>query len=435
MLRTLSTLIRNNPDYFGAVVSSYGAIGLQAVVQVLLVPLYVHTLGVYMFGLVALLMSAVAVGLLCLSWAYGSVLRVMGTAGARNAEEEFAEGYIAVRWLFDGCALVLSILAVLAGWLLGPFVLADVPLDLRQDAVWAAAVALVHFLVLVDLGVDQMALNVRRRQTVANAFLMLGILVFLALVVPWLLLGGGAAGVFGCLAASNAVIRVCAFFYWRRSALLVRGPHPVSKVAGAMRKLLREMRRGYLVYGLIFAALQADVILVGALGGARMAAEFVLVWKIAEILILVLWRLSENLQPELVHAHTLGDSGRLSRIFARGSWLVRVAGVLVGLSYAAAGQWVVRLWVGPDAAPDNALAYVLAGGAIAWLAAARLHASFAYALGHAAALQRVAAIELAGKLLIFFALFPYVDYLAPLIAINVVHLCGIAWAYARLPRG
>ena len=81
VLRTLSALIRNNPDYFGAVVSSYGVIGLQAVVQVLLVPLYVYTLGVYMFGVLSLLMSGVAVASLSLSWAYGSILRVMGTAG------------------------------------------------------------------------------------------------------------------------------------------------------------------------------------------------------------------------------------------------------------------------------------------------------------------------------------------------------------------
>jgi hypothetical protein len=165
-----------------------------------------------------------------------------------------------------------------------------------------------------------------------------------------------------------------------------------------------------------------------------MAAEFVLVWKIAEILVLVLWRLSENLQPELVHTHTLGDGARLARIFARSSWLFRGAGVLVGMAYALAGPWVVRLWVGPEVAPDRPLAYALAGGAIAWLVAAKLHASFAYALGHVVPLQWVAGIELALKLALFLALFPFVDYLAPLIAINIVHFFGIAWAYTRLPR-
>jgi hypothetical protein len=279
-----------------------------------------------------------------------------------------------------------------------------------------------------------MALSVRRRQTVAYTFLMIGILVFLALVVPWLLSGGGAAGVFACLITSNAVIRVCAFTHWRRSGLELRWRWPVSAVATAMGRLIGEMRRGYLVYGLIVAALQADVILVGALGGARMAAEFVLVWKIAEILVLVLWRLSENLQPELVHTHTLGDGARLARIFARSSWLFRGAGVLVGMAYALAGPWVVRLWVGPEVAPDRPLAYALAGGAIAWLAAAKLHASFAYALGYVVPLQWIAGIEFALKLALFLALFPFVDYLAPLIAINIVHFFGIAWAYTRLPR-
>jgi hypothetical protein len=434
VLQKLSTLIRNNPDYFGAAVSSFGVMGLQSIVQILLVPFYLHSLGFYMFGVLSLLMSGVAVASLGLSWAYGSILRVMGTAGARGADREFAEGYAAARWLFDGCAITLSSVAVLAGVLLGPAVLADTPAELRSDVIATALLAVVHFVVLVDLSVDQMALSVSRRQTVAYSFLMIGILVFVALVVPWLLSGGGAAGVFACLIASNVVIRVCTFIHWRRSGLDLRWRWPVSAVATAMGRLIGEMRRGYLVYGLIAAALQTDVILVGALGGARMAAEFVLVWKIAEVLILVLWRLSENLQPELVHTHTHGDSVRLARIFARGSWLLRGAGILVGVAYAVAGPWVVRLWVGAEVAPDRPLAYALAGGAIAWLVAAKLHASFAYALGHVAPLQWVAGIELALKLALFLALFPFVDYLAPLIAINAVHVFGIAWAYTRLPR-
>ncbi|MGE0651217.1 MAG: hypothetical protein AB7P12_05645, partial [Alphaproteobacteria bacterium] len=209
MLLKLRTLIRNNPDYFGAVVSSYGVIGLQAVVQVLLVPLYVHTLGVYMFGVLSLLMAGVAIASLSLSWAYGSVLRVMGTAGARGAEDEFADGYAAARWLFDGYAVVFSVIVVLAGLLFGPRFLADTPVALRDDVIAAAILAIAHCVVLVDLSVDQMALMVRRRQTIANSFLMLGILIFLALVVPWLLLGGGAAGVFACLILSNIVLRIC----------------------------------------------------------------------------------------------------------------------------------------------------------------------------------------------------------------------------------
>lgn len=433
MFPKLRTLIQNNPDYFGAVVTSYGTIALQIAAQILLVPLYLEFLGKYLFGVFSLLIASVAVASLTVSWGYGSVLRILGPAVAHEDEEEFSRGYAAARWLFVGYAIILAGVVTVVVGALSPWLLADVDAGSRAEIYLAAFLAAVYFVVQMDLSVDQMALNVRRMQTVANKLIIVGLIVFVVLVIPWLWNGGGIAGVFGCLVVSSLCVRAVVFVYWRRHRVRLGWRRLTPDLRASIKQYLDQMREGYLAYSLVFAVLQADIAIVGFLGGAELSAEFFLIWKVAEISILLLSRLSESLQPELVHSQSRGDEKRIGRIFARGVWLVRGIGLATGATYALLGHWAVHLWVG-NAAPDNWVAFALAGSAIAWLGAARFPAIFAYALGHLRPLVRVAALELTAKLLLTFVLFSRFGILAPLIAINVTHLCGIAWAYRALPR-
>jgi O-antigen/teichoic acid export membrane protein len=201
-----------------------------------------------------------------------------------------------------------------------------------------------------------------------------------------------------------------------------------------MRDLMSAARSGHAAYGLIFMGLQADVLIFGILGGPAAAAEFVLVWKVAEVLVLLLWRLSESLLPELIHADAKNDRDRLVRIYRRGIVLLRLVCLALGCLYGIVGQSLVNLWLGSAAAPQSALAFALAGGAIFWLGSARLPALFAYALGGVNGLAKVACVELFMKLVLIWLLYDKMGFLAPLVAINAVHFCGLAYAYARLSK-
>jgi O-antigen/teichoic acid export membrane protein len=428
----LRALIRNNPDYFGAVITAYGVVGMQVLVQFALLPLYLSTLGKFQFGVLMLLMAGVNAAFLGISWAYGSVLRILGEAAAVKDDRVFADGYLAAKWMFAGYALCLIMLGFMIAWAARFF--DGGASGTSPDIVWSAFFAALHFFVLCEFSVDQMALNARKRQVVANSLLMGGLVIFFALVIPWLNAGGGVAGVFGCLALGNLAARAVAWVYWRRLAVNVGWGLPRAHLAGTFRRFLSLMRQGYLLYGLIFMALQTDVLLVGWLGGAEMAAEFVLVWKVAEILIIAVWRLSESLQPDLVHAHARGDRDRLQRIYSKGIYIVRLVALGIGVIYGVFGAWLVGLWVGADVAPDTMIGYALAGATIFWLGSARFSAIFAYSLTLLRPLIRVAGAELVIKLVLILVLFNQVGYLAPLIAISVTHICGIAIAYAKLPR-
>jgi O-antigen/teichoic acid export membrane protein len=434
MFFRLRSLIRNNPDYFGAVITAYGVVGMQVLVQIALIPLYLSTLGKYQFGVLMLLMAGVNAAFLGISWTYGIVLRILGEAAANKDEKAFAEGYLAAKWVFSGYSFCLAALGLLMIWAGAEQIFDGGVGSAREDIMWGIIFAGLHFFVLSEFAVDQMALNARKRQVIANGLLIGGLGVFVALVIPWLNSGGGIAGVFVCLAIGNLVARTVVWTFWRRTGVKVGWGFPRAHLASTFRRFFSLMRQGYLAYGLIFMALQMDILLVGWLGGAEMAAEFVLVWKIAEVLIIAVWRLSESLQPDLVHADALGDQARLQRIYSRGVVIVRFVALGTGLIYGAFGPWLVRLWVGAEVAPDTAIGYALAGAAIFWLGSARFSAIFAYALTLLRPLILVAGAELIIKLVLFLVLFGQVGYLAPLIAISVVHMGGIAIAYAKLPR-
>ena len=81
-------------------------------------------------------------------------------------------------------------------------------------------------------------------------------------------------------------------------------------------------------------------------------------------------------------------------------------GVLCGGMFALLGPYLVELWVGAEQAPDNHLAYVLAGGAIFWSVRARLSAIYGFSLVRHGALNRATGIELVARVAMTLGLFP-----------------------------
>jgi O-antigen/teichoic acid export membrane protein len=194
------------------------------------------------------------------------------------------------------------------------------------------------------------------------------------------------------------------------------------------------MGAGFLLYGTFLLVLQADVFIVGLLGDAAVAARFALVWRIAEALVLLIWKLPEHLTPYLIQLDAAGRQARLAEIYRYADRVLLTLSLSAGLLYAIWGQRLVAFWVGAEHAPEEPLAFALAGGAVFWLGIARLPAIFAYATVRLRALNRVAGAEVGGKLLLTVALFPVIGHLAPLVALNVVHGAAIAVAYRRIGR-
>jgi O-antigen/teichoic acid export membrane protein len=229
------------------------------------------------------------------------------------------------------------------------------------------------------------------------------------------------------------VSRAASWLALRRTGIGWRWSRGSDKAV--LGRLVGSMGRGYALYGaLILTLLQADVLILGLLGGPQMVAEFVLIWKIADVGIQALWRIPESLQPYIVQMDVRADHPRLRRVYAQGqAWMSAIAAI-AAVAYAVLGPAVVRLWVGPEHAPDAPWGFALAGAAVFWLVSARLPAVFAFSLLRLRALNVAAAIEVGAKLVLMLALFPIAGYYSPLIAINAAHACGVAVLYRRLSR-
>ena len=150
-----------------------------------------------------------------------------------------------------------------------------------------------YLVVLYDLSVERLALTAAGRQP-AEAFFALSVLAYVSLVIPWLLQVGTFDGVIASLIGGTAIASIAARVYRRRVGLHSSAPRFDEDSRAVLRRVVGPMGFGYFAYGIITLAMGADVLLIGWLGNAVLAAEFALLWKPAEVLIQILWKLPRH---------------------------------------------------------------------------------------------------------------------------------------------
>jgi O-antigen/teichoic acid export membrane protein len=431
---TLLARLRNNSDFAGAVITGYAFVALNLIVQISLVPLYISRLGSQGFGLLMVMFSMVGLIHWAIRWLQGNFMINLVSAreaGNRTRQRELCFSLWLLMTLYALFAIVVSVPALLwfGGALTegaGAAVIADWP--------WIVFAFAVYVIVLLNFTVEIWILMAARRQSVANLLLIAGQLGFLAIVIPYLLQGGGVSGVMLCMAAGNLAAGIAGRFLRAR---LVSSKGTVTWFGVLFRirqELLGPGTLGFFVYGGQVALSFADVMIIGFVFGADTAGSYVLVWKIAEVAILLIWRIGDHLKPELVAMAEQHDRIRLRRVYRDGLWMMAGISLVGGLIYALIGQFIVATWVGTAMTPDSWIAYALAGGAIFWLGLAYLSESYAYVLGRIGRLATIKTIEIIAKLGLMAVLFDSVGTLAPLVAINVIHVLGAAAAYLILGR-
>ena len=431
-LGSLRTKLANNPDYARSVATAYGAAGLNVLIQIVLVPLYLHHLGKYQFGVLMILLALSNYLGFGITWASSGAQRIMGELAARRDDDRLSRFFSLTKLLFVGYSVLIGgvtlALALGAGWFDSVAATAE-----GFPVVQVTLLGLAYFVIVHEFSVDRMSLVAIGQQASANTLTIVSQAVFAVTAFPVLQLGWGIPGIIIALIAGVLVSRCLSFVLLRRHG--IRWKRFGNEGRRWLARLLGPMGRGYALYGMLLVTLlQVDTLLVGWLGGAAMAAEFVLVWKIADVVIQTLWRIPESLQPYLVQMDARGEMARVERLYKQGQVWLTATGAVCGGFFALLGPYLVELWVGADQAPDSRLAYVLAGGAIFWSVSARLPAIYGFSLVRLAALNRAVGIELVARVAMLLGLFPFVGYLAPLIAVNVAHVSGVAILYRRIVR-
>lgn len=431
--QAMRAALTSDRDYAGALASGYAQMGVNAVVQLGMVPLYLATIGREGFGVLMILLALatyIAVGAL---WLTGGITRELGEKAAAQDDAGFAIVWAGGKWAsvtFAGTVggLGIAILALVPGLL-----------DSQVTAIanfWPAiALFVVNLVIAWSLAVDRVGLNVSRRQTTSNLLAILSQLVFVATAVPLLLFTDlGLVAVTGALALGNLVAELLARWIWRRHGYRLRWFADMGAAWRRVAGMLSRRGGGFTLFGILQLTLQADLLIIGFVGGPLLAADFALIWKIAEVLGVALGRIPDALQPRLIHHDVRGEQQALASAMTRIDRTMLLLAGTIGLAYAVAGHWLVTLWVGTDNVPDSQWGYVLAGGALFWIAMAKLPTAAAFVMVRLRPLVTIMAAELAGKLVMIAALVGPLGFVAPLVAINIVHICGVAWAYRWLLR-
>lgn len=431
-IRDIKHRIANNPDYGWSVASSYTHIILNIIVQILLVPQYLLHLGKVEFGVLMIMLAAVNYLGLGIGWMSSGAQRIMGELAAHKDHEALERTYGLNKIIFFIYAALASGLAFTIVWTVREQLFPDTP-ALGDATVNMVALGVVYIIVLYDLNVDRLVLFSVGKQAWANMLNVISLTIFAAIVVPILSNNGGLVGVVAALLCGVLITRMISFVLMHRQGLRLRWPGAYGH--SILRRLIGPMGLGYAAYGaLLLTLLQADTLILGVLGGPLLVADFILVWKIADVGMQALWRLPESLVPYLIQMDARGEHKRMRSIYSSAQKAMVFLAACAAITFGVFGQDVVALWIGWEHTPNLPWAYPLAGGALFWMVIARLPAIYAFSTVRLSPLVSVTAVETTGKILLLFALFPTLGLYAPLVAINIVHVLGVAYLYQRLYR-
>lgn len=420
--------------YLKALISSYGYAGLNIVAQIILVPLYLRYLGKVQFGVLMMLLGYVNYTAVGINWLTGGLLRVFGTHHAAGNEVKFSHAFHLGRRVYVGYAMILGAAMLVVAWV-NPGLLLGHPQGGMEFSLWWAVFATVVYLVLFyDLSVDRVALTAIGMQHWAYFLQIAALLIYVLGAIPLLMMDGNVTQLMGLMALGIFVALIWAKRIWPHQSFSPARSAPTNSVyrADLLKQLFGRQGLGYLVYGGIVLTMQADVLFLGWLGGAEVAAEYVVLWKAAEVAVLMLWRIPEALIPDLIRSDVAGDAKRMSTVYwTAWRWTLGLS-VLGGVAYALLGKSVVGLWLGKAALPDAPYAFLLAGVALFFLSARQPAAIYAYATRHFRALLSIAGLELLIKLAVLYWAYPTFGYLAPIVGLIVANLAGVYWLYGTL---
>jgi O-antigen/teichoic acid export membrane protein len=404
-------------EYPLSLLSGYLWMAANIIAQLILVPIYLHALGATGFGVLVVMLALVTYANVGVGWLSGGLQRILGETFSTKNYAGFVQAVDVGKIILVAYGAAAALLGVGVVAFFGHTL---VPLG-------AAIVAGLFLVASYETSIERLALTAAARLAAVNLLQFAQVVVYATSVVFVLRAGGGLLGVFACQLGSVLVARILLPLCWQGRRPTAK--HSVSTPRPLLARLTGRMGGGYFLSVALIVSSQSDVLVIGWLGGAEAAARYVLLWKIAEVGVTALWRISESWSPILVRMDATNEHDIIMRQYRHITALLLATAIPAGLAYALLGPWVTTLWLGAEHAPKDPLGFVLAGTAIVWMGLARLPSILSYSLARFRVWNGIACVEVAARLALTVALYRRFGYLAPLVALNVVHVCGIAIAY------
>lgn len=419
---SLVDIFSSNRGYFLAIVSGYVLVAANIIAQLALTPIYLDRIGHNQFGILMMVLNFINFAAIGIGWVSGGLTRVMAERAAEADGNGLSQAFSLGKTILVGYAILISLLGACIWFVTNPS--QGVPL-------WFVFAGL-YLVALYESNPERLLYIALRRQATGNVFEIARVVVFVLVTVA----------VLPIYPRLEVVLIAYILGILMQRVLLAWGLHrthpklwriPGRETLPLLRRLAGRQGAQYLVYGAIVLGMQADVLIMGFLGGPDAAAKLAVLWKIPEALSVILWRIPSAIEPYVIHMDAKGDRDGIRKSFRSGRPRFVLIAAAVALAYALFGKLITGLWVG-QFAPEQDWVYWLSAAAMFLLTITRWPVGFAYALIRLRPLIIIAAIELVGKIALIIALLPHLSYVAPIAATTIVHVLLVGWAYQIVLR-
>jgi O-antigen/teichoic acid export membrane protein len=416
-------------SYIVGLSTNYLGLAVSMAIQVFLLPFLLNHIGPQLTGLYYLFMTIsnfVAVGI---GWLSGAGVYLLASSEAHDKKISTQEVHWVV-FLGFGVYATLMLIVISAGsttagnwWLRG----AD-PSLIKEGRNACVLLGLYIWLTYIHLA-DISLLTAILQQGWANFYRIVSQMVFITVVILLVL----AEPRLDLLMLANLigmiVAAVAARLHLRISGRLgpLRWHLPSWEL---VRKMFLRKGRSYFIFSIPqFGLIYGDVFLISAILGSSMVSAYLVIWKIPEVIALLLGRISEILSPYLTRISSREGSIRTASLFLCTSRLQHCLGLVSGLAYGLFGPTLVGFWVGEAHRPEGSWFYWVAGIVLAIHVVNKHDIILHYALAKLGRLVLPQFVELFLKVLLTLALFRSLGVVAPLVAALSVQLLGLTWVY------
>ncbi len=416
-------------SYIAGLSANYLGLAVSMAIQVFLLPFLLNHIGPQLTGLYYLFMTISNFVTVGIGWLSGAGVYLLASSDAHDGKISTQEVHWVVFLGFGAYATLMLIFISAGSTTVGHWWLRGADPSLIKEGRNACVLLGLYIWLTYLHSADISLFTAMLQQGWANFYRIVSQMVFITVVILLVLTEPRLdllmlANLIGVIVAA-----VAARLHLRISGRLgpLRWHLPSSELA---RKMFLTKGGSYFVFGIPqFGLIYGDVLLIGAILGSSMVSAYLVIWKIPEVIALLLGRISEILSPYLTRINSREGSVHTASLFLCTSRLQHCLGLICGLAYGLFGPTLVGFWVGEAHRPEVPWFYWVAGILLAIQVINRHDIILHYALAKLGRLVLPQFVELFLKVLLTLALFRSLGVVAPLVAALSVQLLGLTWVY------
>ncbi len=393
--------------------------------QIILTPIYLNTLNDEKFGILMIFLNIITFAVFGISWFSGGLVRLLGEYWSNKKITKFNETLILGKYVFTSYALLTALLSLILYYFLKQFGY------LNSIEFFTVILILIYFILNYEALTERQAFVATNWQALGNNIEITKIIVFFFLVIFLLPKYKSLNVVFAALIAGVITQRVITGIYLRFKIGFSGWGKFTNSMKPDLNQFLSTKGLNYFYFGTLVLLLQLDVVIIGIIGGPIVAGKFVLLWKIPEVLGLILGKIPTSLEPKIIHLDSKSELSSYSKFFLNSKTFFIIICFITSIFYILAGEHLVRIWVGENAPKDDWM-YYIAGVALFFYSISRWPISFAFAQVKLRQLIKVSLIEFSFKIIFTLVLFRFFSYASPLIGMIIIHIIYVARGYQKI---